>query len=117
MAEDTVFKIGGIFFIISGAMLLFFWLVSVAGGFETSPIPAFSMFSQVAGVELIKLILIIFGTLMGCLGIILAGLVFFKIPRVVEFVQRTDVEKKVNNLQIITWRILQYIKRKNQERR
>lgn len=115
MGKHYIFKIGGAFFVIGGAFGLFFWLVSSLGGFETSMIPTFISLGALGGIDILKAILVLFGSLFIFVGLILAGLIFVKIPEVVAGGDIDEVDEKINRLQTVVWKVLEHMRRSKEK--
>jgi len=108
-SKHYLFNIGGALFVISGATGLFFWIISIMGGFESTPLPLIASFSGAAGIAIFKYILILLGTLCTSLGLIFAGLVFIEIPKVVTGGDIEKLEQNVNRTQKAVWRIIKHL--------
>ncbi|MFH1424470.1 MAG: hypothetical protein ABIG20_02180 [archaeon] len=109
MGKNYIFKIGGGLFVASGALGLFFWILSILGQFE-SVIPAAKALSGLGGLEMLKSIIILVGSILVSVGFVLAGLVFIKIPSAISGGDFNEVNEKVNRLQTVVWKLLQKVK-------
>ena len=107
--KHYLFKFGGALFITSGATGLFFWIISLLGGFETTPLPVVGSFTGASGIMIFQYILMLLGTLCTSLGLILAGLVFIEIPKVVSGGDITQLEENVNRTQKAVWKIIKHM--------
>ena|GEM_PF-4023750 len=108
-----IFKAGGTLLILGGAVGLFFWLVSLLGGFESSILPEFSAVSGAAPMFLLKFAMLHLGTLFAAFGLIITGLVMLNLPEMIRLGGTEELERKVSRMQTVMWRILHHVK-KNQ---
>lgn len=113
MLNKKIFDAGGFLLVISGAMFLFYWLISLLGGFEGSIVPALTEIINPKFGITVRNLLVIFVGFIFSIGVIFAGLVLFEVPRIAAMEESTalaGLEKKVNRLQELIWRIIQKIK-------
>ena len=99
----------------SGAVGLFFWIVSILDGWaQPTVIPATSALGALEGMEMLKGIFVVIGSLLLSVSLILCGFLFVKLPKLTSAeVSETDsLEKKFNKLQMVVWKLLQKIKDK-----
>jgi hypothetical protein len=105
-----IFKAGGTLLILAGAVGLFFWLVSLLGGFETSMLPAFSALSGATVMFMLKFVLLHLGVLFAAFGLIITGLLIINLPEMIALGRTEDIERKVKRIQTVVWRLLHHVK-------
>lgn len=119
MVGQNLFKVSGYLFINAGALFLFYWVVTTIGGFKAggpSIIPTFEEMGAAHGMLLLRLAIISLGSFIFALGLVLYGAIFVKLPDVInleETVEEQNLEKKLNKLQIVVWKILQHMRERH----
>jgi len=112
MSDKSIFKIGGFLLLLSGALGLFYLIVSVLGAFNNALFPSYEILIKMKGLNLVRDIILIVWGLFGSLGLIFSGLMFIKLPALlVAGVKSQDVHEKLNRLQKVVFDLLHHIKR------
>ncbi len=113
--SEKLFKSSGALLIITGALALFYWIVSFVEGFGTGGfIPSYKVLISGTSMEILKNIIITVTSVIFSIGLIISGILFIKLPEIITApsTDKADLEERINKLQTIVWKILQYVKGK-----
>ena len=112
--SEIIFKIGGITFVVSGTIGLFYFFLAIFGLFDGAAlIPSMKIIMEAEGVMILEKILIAFFGLIFNIGLILVGMVVARLHELKKNKNNNMLEEKINKLQNITWRIFQHLKKKS----
>ena len=117
MEHEKLFDAGGILFILTGVLTFFLWVVAFAklfpavGGIEQF-IPTYDALRAGETLTMVKNVVFTLSMIFGSFALILAGIGFMKIPKMVAQPKPMgeDLQDKMNRLQNIVWKLMQRMK-------
>ena len=113
--SEKLLKSSGALLIITGALALFYWIVSFLEGFGAGGIiPSYKILLGGTSMEILKNLVITITSVIFSVGLIISGITFVKLTKVITApsTEEADLEERINKLQTIVWKILQYVKGK-----